>query len=350
MAATNYTGNPAGTQAPGPTPAPGALPIISIPAGTDVRTIESITQSMKESADFIAYLMQRPAAINCDGFDGAIVLDGVVAAPTGMTKVGTVYTMTRDIFPSTLTVTGAGVVLYTANFRIIGSGDIITAAAGSISNDGPTGAAASTTTTTATAAGSLGAGGNGGGGGASGGANAGAAGGAIASNGLGGAGATGGTGGGIGAGGAGGGLVTPSNLNYHAWPGPNSSGYIFSTANPGVWNQLQGGSGGGGGGGSVTNVGGAGGAGGGVMVIVARRFVLANATDIHCKGGAGGAVSTGGGGGSGGGGGLMILVYGTSNQTFTAANCVTGGAAGAGGAGFPGNAGANGTLLQFNQG
>ena len=54
--ASNYTGNPNATQAPGPTPAPGAIPIISIPAGTDVRTIESISQALKESVDYIAYI------------------------------------------------------------------------------------------------------------------------------------------------------------------------------------------------------------------------------------------------------------------------------------------------------
>lgn len=57
--ASPYTGNPTGVQAPGTQPMPGVLPIVSIPAGTDVRTIESITQEMKECADFIAYIQNH---------------------------------------------------------------------------------------------------------------------------------------------------------------------------------------------------------------------------------------------------------------------------------------------------
>jgi hypothetical protein len=56
--ASNYTGSPTGVQAPAVAPAPGVAPVISIPAGTDVRTIESITQQMKVEADYIAYLQK----------------------------------------------------------------------------------------------------------------------------------------------------------------------------------------------------------------------------------------------------------------------------------------------------
>lgn len=352
--ASNYSGNPTGVQAPGVAPGPNVVVVKSIPAGTDPLSIESITQDMKIDADGITWLNQQPKAINCDGFDGAVTLDGVVAAPSWATKVGTVYTMTRDAFPSALTVTGAAVVLKTANFRLICSGTITTAAGGTINNDGAAGSV-STATNTATPAGSLGAGGSGGAGGTV--SGAGAAGGNV-TNATGGAGGAGGLGPGGAGGGAGTATAPAANLGgYHMWPGPNSSGYVFSWATPGVWNQLQGGAGGGGsGGGSGGGItGNSGGAGGGVMVVMARQFILANATDIHCNGGAGaagngGAFSSGGSGG--GGGGTLLLCYGTSNQTFTAANCVAGGAGGAIGSGgsAAGAAGANGTLLVFSQG
>lgn len=69
--ASNYTGNPSGNQSPSPSPGPGKVPIISIPAGTDVRTIESIEQSMKCNTDFIAYsqstVQLSPPAVSTDG-------------------------------------------------------------------------------------------------------------------------------------------------------------------------------------------------------------------------------------------------------------------------------------------
>lgn len=51
MAATNYPGNPTGVQAPSAAPGPGVIQIVSIPAGTDPPTIESIQQWAKVNAD-----------------------------------------------------------------------------------------------------------------------------------------------------------------------------------------------------------------------------------------------------------------------------------------------------------
>lgn len=60
---TNYTGNPAATQAPGPAITPGAVPIVQLPADGDSLAAASVAQLAKESADFIAYLMSRSRAI-----------------------------------------------------------------------------------------------------------------------------------------------------------------------------------------------------------------------------------------------------------------------------------------------
>lgn len=57
--ASNYTGNPLSAQTPGIAPGPGVSSVISIPAGTDVRTIESITQQMKQHADASTYQMNE---------------------------------------------------------------------------------------------------------------------------------------------------------------------------------------------------------------------------------------------------------------------------------------------------
>lgn len=54
--ASPYTANKDATQSPSPAPAPRALPIITIPAGSDVRTIESITQEMKVKTDFLGHI------------------------------------------------------------------------------------------------------------------------------------------------------------------------------------------------------------------------------------------------------------------------------------------------------
>lgn len=50
--ANTYNGQIDTAKSPAPAPAPGALPAISIPAGTDVRTIESITQQMQVTTDY----------------------------------------------------------------------------------------------------------------------------------------------------------------------------------------------------------------------------------------------------------------------------------------------------------
>jgi hypothetical protein len=69
--ASPYTANKDAVQAPAPAPAPNATLVISIPAGSEVRTIESITQQMKVEADYIdhAFKSLHPdvAVVNAAG-------------------------------------------------------------------------------------------------------------------------------------------------------------------------------------------------------------------------------------------------------------------------------------------
>lgn len=284
-----------------------------------------------------------------DGSDGSVVLDGVVAAPSWATKSGTVYTLARDTALLDLTITGAGVVVKTANFRLIGAGTLTTTAGGTVNNNG----AASGFATAP--AGSLGAGAGGVNGILSGaGGVAGSAGGAAANSagGNGGAGGAGGTAGG----GAGGVATAPAaNLGSLHVFGPVTVGYIFSRAATGVWTQVQGGASGGVGGvnagsGSSANSGG----GAGVTVIAFPNLALANSTDISCVGGAAAdstlGTSTAVGGSGGGGGGLLILIYASKGaSSFSAAVNCAGGAGGAGkGTGVNGSPGATGQLIEFS--
>lgn len=74
--ATNYTGNPTAVQTPATAPAVNNPVVISIPAGTDVRTIESITQAFRVGADNLTFLLNivggttTAKALQIDGAGG----------------------------------------------------------------------------------------------------------------------------------------------------------------------------------------------------------------------------------------------------------------------------------------
>lgn len=74
--ATNYTGNPTAVQTPATAPAVNNPVVISIPAGTDVRTIESITQALRVGADNLTFLLNivggttTAKALQIDGAGG----------------------------------------------------------------------------------------------------------------------------------------------------------------------------------------------------------------------------------------------------------------------------------------
>ena len=318
-----------------------------------------------------------------DGSDGAQTYDGTTTI-LGMAPSSSTYTLTRDIFCSSITV-NSGVTIKTNNYAIYCSGTLTNS--GTIQNNGAAGAAgnnAGSSTAGGASSGTAAAGAltaahyarnvssvggtAGGNGGTTTGTQApsanlgntsvagpiasGAAGATGASGGQGGTG-TSGAGGAVRAGGAGASVTLAGVLGNKALaadlgafrPSGNTTFIVYTYPNGG-----NGGSaGGGGGGGDGTNSGGGGGGGGGEgggagwLGIFAKNIVNAGTGIISANGGTGGnggngftptAGNTGGGGGgaggSGGQGGQLTLVYQTltNNGTIQA----NGGSGGSGGA------------------
>jgi hypothetical protein len=333
---SSYIGDYTATQAPSAAPGPGVKPTISIPAGNEVRTIESITQAMKVDTDFLAWLMTRGAyALFGTGIDGNVSPGAGTTTLTSakaynsLTLAGTTLKPSR--FPvfvrDTLTIDATSVIQDNGNAGQNGSG-------GTPGNGGA-----------ALAAAVLGGGTVGGNGTAT--LVAGGAGGNAASS-LGGAGGKGGDTGGVG--GAGGTVTVPAA----------AAGLIYQLETfldghirgGGALTMLTGGAGGGGGQGSTTGGpkgGGGGGGGGGVVLVCARKIVCAGAgPHISSVGGAGGAAEPAGGltqGGGGGGGGGLILIM--ASEISGLVTSVIGGAGGASAAAFPGAAGSAGNVIIF---
>lgn len=278
-----------------------------------------------------------------DGSDGAADFDGTNTFGFA-TKVGNVYTLTRDVYLNGATV--RAVVTIKANAFRIHDKDTFTTEAGSIIHaDGANGSS-----------GSGGGGGVGGGQafntvlyGTQGGAgsnNPAASPGGNAVNPRGGLGGAGGSGG-SGAGAAAGTFPTASSLALKG--GSRAMPFAvmgMSIANsPGLANTypIEGGGGGGGGRGEVGNGGGGGGAGGGHLILCVKTFVW-NGT-LRAAGGNGGNGTTGntGGGGAGGGGYIMVA---SSSISGTQVSSVVAGTAGTGfGTGTAGSAGAAGNVM-----
>lgn len=261
------------------------------------------------------------------GQDGVTDFNGV-ATFTFATLVGSVYTLTRDVFLSGGTVE-AGIELKTAGFRLFCNGTFHVIAGGIVSADGK--AAVAGVAGGSSAFGSLGIGTAGGNGRAN---NTGLAG-TNQTNVLGDASPAGGAGGagGANAGGAGGtynaGASTNGGSNYIT---PMLTGFLFGATSGG--NQAQsliigGGAGGGGGGSDNAGVtGGGGGGGGGVLGF--HALTLINDGIVRANGGAGADASgAGGNGGGGGGGGGGIILSLARLRTGTGAYQTNGGAGGA---------------------
>lgn len=260
-----------------------------------------------------------------DGSDGVVAMDGTNTFAAFATKASTVYTLTRDVYATTLTVTGA--TLITAGFRVYAT--VSVTSSGTIHCDGVNGSG--TTGGASRGPGSLAAGGNAGNGGAIG-ANNGGNGGATTTShgGSGGAGGNSSGSGPFGTNGTGGTATAPGAVRRAAW-------HLLLAWSLSVG--LTGGGGGGGGGASGGGASGGGGGGGGVLVISSPA--IANTGRISANGGVGadGSFSNGGGGG-GGGGGAVHLVYGVYTGSAAQANGGTGGAGPGGGhAGVDGSAG-----------
>lgn len=298
-------------------------------------------------------------AVYGDGSDGAITFDGSTAYPAFSNLSGGVYTLTRNVYGTTIVLSGTAIV-DCANAEVYATVSITRTGTAKFRNNGN--AASGGTGAVAKAGITLPgqpAGGNGGGGSnnnSQGGAgNAGTA----VTFGLVGAGAGGGaggpgSGGGPGAGGGGGAAPATKRLPRTIDLATRFYDYITGTLQ---LIQTSSGSGGGGGGwGSGTNgsTGGSGGGGGGpagiVKVSTPTITDSGTGTMFEAIGGAGGngtaasggSAASGGGGGGGGNGGVIIRIRHT--QTGSCTTAVTGGAAGTGGAGASGgNAGVTGT-------
>ena len=89
--ASNYVSQNNTAQPPAPAPSPGTTPTISIPAGTDVSTIESITQQMKANADYVGYVNSSVRV--CPPLAS-------VSASSGFTAVTTAGGWTGTVTPS----------------------------------------------------------------------------------------------------------------------------------------------------------------------------------------------------------------------------------------------------------
>lgn len=255
------------------------------------------------------------------GTDGAFTADGVAAMPGATGPVANVYTLTRTVSFTDLTV-NAGVTIYCAGKGIVLVRDTLTLN-GTIEADGKLGRtpyAADFYATQATGGGLTTAGGSQG-------------------SALGGAGGAAGllAGGGGTGGGAAGGAVTvpPANMGGLSWS------YLLQAVLAGAGRASTTGYGGGAAGGGGSGGGFPGGHGGGCCAVLAR--IIASCTGIVSANGGPGtnATSANGGGGGGGGGGRAWLVTTTANW----ASYITLSAS-AGPGGTPngtGNFGANGT-------
>lgn len=242
-------------------------------------------------------------AIFGDSSDGALIFDGSTTI-LGIAPSANAYTLTRDIYASTMTVNN-GITINCAGFRIFARTSLTNN--GNINHDGTS---ASGTIAGVGTAGTLSGGGTGGAGRTTSGNGTASAG--LITHSLGGNGATGGGDGASATGGAGTAVTAAitSDGSPHSGQYQAISGRTLSSAT-----LFNGGSGGGGGAltilsGSPTS--GAGGSGGGALTIAAQT--ITNNGTISCNGGAGSSAAlnggTGNGGaGGGGGGGWIALTY-----------------------------------------
>jgi hypothetical protein len=276
-----------------------------------------------------------------DGSDGVGAYDGATTV-LGMAPSSNVYTLTRDVFLSSGTVS-AGVTIKLAGFRIFCTGTFTIAATGVVHNngnaggDGTAGGAGAAGAATATAsAGGIGAAGGAGGAGN----NAGAAGGNSA---IGFPGLTGGSGTG---GGDGTHTAAAAGTFTALTAAKGGARHLQALIACGVFGStgltiFGGGAGGGGGAGDNADAGGGGGGSSGGVAWVAA-YNLVNNGAITATGGAGGAgfsTSHNAGGGGGGDGGVVITIARTRSGSGTVTAAGGAGGAKAGASGVAGTAG-----------
>ena len=305
-----------------------------------------------------------------DGSDGAATFDGS-ATPSGSSKSGSDYTLTRDVYYTSITIS-TGCTLNPSGYRIFGTGTLLMNGTAIIKRNGVNGSVGSDGVGSAGGAGGSGgtaladgylkgsvAGGNGGAGGSSAASGSAGSSGANTSNSIGLNGAAGGNGNPSGGGSGGsGGTATTSNVKLIAnWHLATLLDISSTGSTIKFDNSAAAGGGGGGGGSDGGGGGGGGGSAGGIVAIYVRNISIGASASITANGGNGGNGGSGllglrgGGGGGGGNGGQIILVYNTlSNSgsiTVTAGTGGTGGNAGGGQQGSTGTSGSAGTIRQF---
>lgn len=293
-----------------------------------------------------------------DGSDGAVTLDGSTDYNSFSSRSGSVYTLTRDLYATNLTL-NSGVTLNPAGFTyyvsgtMSGSGKIQWNGNNGSNASGASGGAGGTAVSSgkfANLAGGSGANANQGSG------SSGTAGTSSTSS-IGVSGVAGGSPNGGSSGGAAGTVSKVLKVGTMAFP--TLYGLDISlTGTTAAWRSSAGGGGGGSGNGYSGNsanggAGGGGGASGGINHGVVN--VWAGTFTIELIGGNGGNGSNhdttftgsayGGSGGSGGSGGVSVMIYGT--KTWTGSYTLTGGTGGSAGGGTGpggnGNAGSTGT-------
>lgn len=333
-----------------PTPTSGRVVQAWVYVPFGATAVDALTGTANGNAKILPAQQLSPviaAGLHGDGSDGAVLLDGTTTASAtaaGITRASTVYNLTRDIYCTTLTLTGGAFIIPNGYRIFVSVALVVNVNFTIVANEHD---ASAGTGGGAIAAAYL-AGSAGGGNGAAG--TTGAAGANVTAA-LGGAGGAGGlnTGSPATGGGTAGGTVTAPTANQGGPPhnvAQALSGVCGSTT-PTLYA--------GGGGGSAgtasagTGVGGGGAGGGGVLVISAASIQIAAGVNLNLSapGGTGGNAvvgsSTNVGGGGGGGGGAVILVYGykllTGTLTFNVAGGNGGTGVGTGRAGAVGSAG-----------
>jgi hypothetical protein len=305
-------------------------------AGGTTATTMVLTQTGGGTASTApAWAVQNYAGVFGTGTDGAVTLDGSTTYNGFSSLAGSVYTLTRDVQASSLTINN-GVTLKTANYRVFCTGTITNN--GTISNVGNNASGGTGGGVSSGASLGGGRGGGAGGTGVSGTGGNGTAASAGSAGGNGGAGTSG-------AAGSGASPTGPSAANAGNNPlalpfAALTSILIFGTFQ-GI---LQFGCGGGGGGSDLASNAGGGGGGGGSVIVLFAAAVVNNGT-ITAAGGNGAAGTGGNAGGGGGGAGGAILVY-TLTAWTAGTTSAAGGTAGSGsGTGSGGSNGGNGLVL-----
>jgi hypothetical protein len=314
-------------------------PADPIPCGANSTFVVSFTATGWQIQTYPASILGPNGTIYGSGADGSVTFDGSATPIPGASRVGNVYTLTRDTNYINATV-NAGITVIQGGWRLQGTGRLLNN--GTIHNGGSAGALG---VAGAGAPGNSLAGGTNGGAGSVNAAGVAATNQAATTRNVGGIGGAGGSNGGANAGGAAGTQQAAATTvgTFADLIGMKTNTLMLGSTQSQF--QLGMGTGGGGGGSSAAGQGGGGGGGGGCCGIF--FFLIINNGTIHANGGAGAAGTTAnpsGGGGGGGGGAVFVLTLVTFGTPAAPSLPGTGSVSATGGAGgAPASTGVAGT-------